>query len=239
MQCPTFARRARHRSRSPGLILDLDFSGPRQTFPGDTGDVADLCRNNPAGIRNGAMAWSSGPFGPDLAATTTTSFLDLGLSEVFDFTTAPFSFAVLAAMPASLANWSPVARGVNGAGGWWLFLSSTGQIQFVTNSPTVTVLTTSAGAWTAGSTTHIAVSRAGASAVIYVNGAKVTTTGSVAGTIATYSPHHLWLNHYDSSSFGLASAFMSFKVWNRSISAADVAAEYADPFAEFRSRSHY
>jgi hypothetical protein len=48
------------------------LEGPRRTFAGDAGDVADLMRNAPAGVRAAGCTWDRGPRGPCLTFNGTT-----------------------------------------------------------------------------------------------------------------------------------------------------------------------
>src|SRR4051794_35312742 len=46
-----------------GLAYRADLGGPRRTFPGDAGDVADASGRIRSGVRVGGAAWADGPDG--------------------------------------------------------------------------------------------------------------------------------------------------------------------------------
>lgn len=66
---------------APKVAWAMDSSGPRRTFPGDTGnaDVADLCGNTPAGVRSATgCTWVNGPYGPAIQTDGSAGYVNCG-----------------------------------------------------------------------------------------------------------------------------------------------------------------
>jgi len=147
--------------------------------------------------------------------------------SILDYTFQNFSFEIVF-MANSIAN-SPnlVYKGPWQARGYYIQLWATGYIQLVTNQAGVSQQTqTSAGLFVAGQWYHVIVTRDGAIARIYKNGAE-TTYGMVGAHLNPVSTAESFsLGMYDAASDPLDGRVMRLRSWNRCLSAAESKERY-------------
>jgi hypothetical protein len=249
IRCLSSARR--RLTVAPGLLWAMDCSGPGKTFPSDTGTIADLAGNAPAGVLNSSTSsvWSKGPLGPWLSLNgSATAFATFaGSPTAFDrtsqFTVETWFQPVIASACVLIGNLNSAAsfrgweQSVASATSMRWNMGNTLASNYIQISYTVPTLAV-------GSLYHFVTTYDGNSlasgVACYFNGALLNPTtvnqNTLTATTVSSTPMQIGsrtgTGQY-SGGIGLA------RIWSRVLSPTQVARAYANPMAIFQRNSHY
>lgn len=155
------------------------------------------------------------------------SYVDCGSADTrFDFTTGNFSVSFW--INISTFSNSPVIidRGTYTTNGWYIYSPGTGALEFHCESSGVDgMVTTGSGALVTNTWQHFTVVRTGTTtAQIYRNGILLSTSGSIANCASCNTG--LLFGRYVTSSNFVNGAMDDISIWNRALSATEVAELY-------------
>ena len=211
------------------------MNGPGPTFPGDAGDVADLMRGTAAGVRSGGCTWAVGPRGRCLSVNGSNGIARFASSMSNSFTG---NFTVtLRFCPLSLSGIYPVlvSKDISFAGSGWLigFRDSTGKFTATVPSGTGATAGTACvvGTWYHGVAVYSGTTSV--TATIYLNGIQVGSA-SVGTLSTTTNDLVIGADQGSSSTPNVAANYSNaiiedVRIYPRTLSAAEIARDYADP----------
>jgi len=189
-------------------------------------------------VGNQVTAWNGGPYGC-VVTPSSEAFVAVADNTPLDITGSQITLGVYV-YPTALATYKTLIAKVNSVSarqyGLYLvqsdatklYLNLNGVTTFgsggapVTISPIVTL-----NAWN-----HIVVTYDGANARSYING-KLANTTACTGNITHSTGSMMLCGENNGNSFNLTGSMDRAFVYNRTLSAAEIAADYANPFAMF------
>jgi Concanavalin A-like lectin/glucanases superfamily len=190
---------------------------PRQTRPGDAGDVWDLTGNLSAGSRSTATTWGNGAYGANLQFAGSTTGVDLGANVLPRDSGCTM---LIRATPTSISGYRTLLAHDSGSGGWWLHSGQSNP--YFAGGQAVGSATVSAG-----ETHEWAVTcAAGGVPALYLDGLPDSSTwGATSNPALSY--RYIGADNGGDSFVG---SMDWVKYWGRILSPAEIAREYADPF---------
>lgn len=220
-----------HRHGAP--IFWPALCGPAKTYGSDSGDVADLMRG---GITTGARTasncvWSKGQGGPALAFTAGGS-VDFGVGNLDGKLTTRMTVACTVTFNATTFPQIVVSKfsGVSPFG-WRMGLDGAGNLHFYMGGTGGTGAPTS-GAPTVGRRYRMCGVYDGSTVTLYLDGASAAS-GVASGTVFA-SGGRLMMGTTDGTSPTLNALVEDVQVFDRALTAAQVARDYADPWRRLR-----
>ena len=219
------APRLYHREGAPVFWALMD--APRKTFPGDTGDVADLMGRTAAGVRTSGATWRSGQFGNGLSFDGTSGQVALGNPGTLNLTGNLTISAWVNPSSTPVANSEIVKKDES----YILRFGGSNSISSFLWIPGYTYVNTDVNVAPNNTFTHVSVSYNGAVLMIYINGKPVVSIAR-SGSLATTGQAAFIGSGGTGEYFpGLLDNIL---IYNRALSAAEVAREYADPWWRLR-----
>lgn len=209
----------RPNSNEEGLVGAWDFGDPVN------GVCPDLSGNGNNGtIYNGPCVTST-PLGRGLDLVSGTKYVDCGAGSTLDITGSLTISAWI--YPTTVAGTEPLVFKFNAPNGYYVWLSTAGNIEFVTLGTSTTILSVASSALRLNAPNHLVFTydpNGGANNKrIYLNGniiAQATITGSINSAAAT----SLWWSRY-AANYG-DYIIISGSIYNRAISESEVRAKY-------------
>jgi hypothetical protein len=220
-----------------GLVYAWNFA------EGGGKDVAD----GVAGINNatviGTPSWVASPWGAALSFDGSTQYLKTNVNSGVDSPFVPFSISYTVYWASNPGGIVEVVSARNSAGaspGVFSQLTSSGQLNFGeydgASFPNVVTSGLTAGNWYHVVGTNTGVAGSVADMALYINGAPNYSTSS--GGLASLAASYPWCVASDNgTNTSFPGSVGNLFVWNRALSAAEVAQLYFDPFVMFRRRA--
>ncbi len=198
---------------------------------GSGNQVADLSGNGNRGTLAENTLWTGGKFGPCLHFDGAGDYVDCGSFPAGNFGTADFSIVVWAKCQESGSVDVFVAKGNVAAGDVILYKTTTAdRFIFYADAGVISLGVTKTGL--VGNWIQLAAVRSGSNAYLYANAILIGTDTSAAANIS--NPHNLCIG---GSETGTTNPFIgeidNVRIWNRALSASEIAQLYREPFAMF------
>jgi len=191
----------------------------------------DLIGPNVGTLNNfGAMEWGNngrqGGFG-DLGFAN-GQYVDCGNTDTsLNFTGGNFTVMFFARFTSLASSPVPINRGTYQTNGWYVFISTAGQLYLQCESAGVdNSIATATGAVATGLWHQYALVRTGTSTGgIYRDGLPLSTTGSLGNCASSTSP--LQIGQYSGGTDRVSGYMDDIGIWDRALSAAEIAEYYA------------
>ena len=210
---------------------------PRGTRPGDTGDVADLTGGVSAGVRHNGCTWSPGPRGNSLAFDGSAGYVDCGSPATLNIT-GNLTISAWVYFTGSSGNYYFITSNLDGSsGGFEFFHIPAGVVALQTANGSYHGLSDGIGlaanAWTFVAAT-LDVAGYGC---FYHDGVLSATASLGANPIgSSTSPFHIGERPGTTGSYNWPGTIDDLQIYNRVLSPAEIARDYADPFWRLRRR---
>lgn len=198
--------------------------------------VFDLSGNGNHGIFSELVTWSAGIHGSSINLPATAEEVDIGTPA--DHPSLDVDVITIAAIikPGDLSSWGTI-YGAQYDQGAWLALDSSEKVAFYTKGVDVAYDTwTGIGSsLTIGQWYHVAATYDGKRKYVYVNGILIGSkdTGAKAGLLDIDTAEVLAIGMNITGTYDFVGDISSVTVWNRVLSASEIALLYREPFCMF------
>lgn len=238
---------------NPGLLLP---SGPLQLdptnqltqglvgcYPLANGNTFDYVSNSYPLTTNNGVGGTLSAVGPAMRFTASSSTYLSGAGALYDFAGANPVFTLagwfyFATLNSSTRTPVPIYKGSFQQGGYYYQVNGSGGISYVANTSGADVVTsTNSGAVGTGAWYHIVVVNHPSVANIYVNGVDKTTSQPTLGGISDSASFNFNVGTYQNqtgNALQLDGGAAGVMIWNRDLSASEVAQLYAKPWSVFK-----
>jgi len=165
-------------------------------------------------------------------------YADCGLADAYDYTTEDFSVRVICyPTDQSDAASGVISRGLYGADGWYLDLYYRGTAHWLPNAAGGASQGAQWAAPAGNQWLDIIAMRDGTTPRVFVNGAEVSYTEQPSLSDGTSSSRHLYIGTYGDPTHDSFSGLIALAaIYNRALSAAEVAGLYANPYIVYQPR---
>lgn len=202
---------------SSNLVGWWPFDELSGTIAGDISSqnlAATVAGNWTSGAINGAISFDGSP----------SNFANVGSNSVYNFTAnTDFSVAFWMYPVAIATNDVIVSRGMNGGGGWYIQIDSSGlKIKFVTNNPITSTI--SSNVISNLSWYHVAAIKSGNLASIYINGAETGYSARPPMSPVTSYSGNLTFGRYNNGSPSYEPSMLldDVRIFNKALNADEV-----------------
>lgn len=208
-----------------GLVAAYPFKEGSGTI------IEDLANGNNGTLTNGPT-WAGSPFGNSISFDGSNDFVDCG--SIGDFTS---DFSISFWMYTRNLSNSPVViyKGNFNTSGYYIQLNNNGnhEVKFETNqSGSNTTVISNVNTIIDITWQHYVCTLKSTTGYIYLNGQQVKT-GSLTAPVSSSSNFKI-CTYGGSSGFELNALITNLNIWNRALSASEVARLYADPYIMYR-----
>ena len=199
-----------------------------------TGDkVFDVSGHSNAGTLSGNTCWKGGKFGPALDFDGSGDYVDCGTDSSLDFTSENFTISFWVNHDTTSVKQHYFSRGKLSTNGYYLENHGDGNIYFVTNQSGNFQLTYGPSGIAAGSWCHIVIVRDEVKGKIYVNAGEINYSAQPTIVDPASSGYSAKIAAEYDGTDTLNGLIDHVRIYNRALSAAEIAWLYREPFCMF------